>query len=241
VESRDSLLTSKENCQDVLARATHKTKRQIEELIAELAPRPDVPAVMRKLPERAPRVPAVQSGQLVPERVEVAPTVTPKLPTPAPVVAPLSPSRYKVQFTADAELREKLERLQALMKGDLAEVIEAAVTEKLERLEAKKYAETKTPRKRLDESDTSPKSRYVPAAVKRAVRKRDGDRCRFVSAEGRRCTERRGLEIHRHDPFGRGGSHDPDNLSLLCKRHNAFQAERDYGKDVFARYRDNLR
>ena len=34
----------------LLARATHRSKRQIVELVAELSPRPDVPSVMRKLP-----------------------------------------------------------------------------------------------------------------------------------------------------------------------------------------------
>jgi hypothetical protein len=58
----------------------------------------------------------------------------------AAVVEPLAPSRYKVQFTASAQLKDKLERLQALLRsevpdGDLAAVIEKAVTEKLERLE----------------------------------------------------------------------------------------------------------
>ena len=39
------------NRETVLAQAEGKTKRQIEELVAELAPKPDVPATMRKLPE----------------------------------------------------------------------------------------------------------------------------------------------------------------------------------------------
>src|SRR5882672_5041394 len=43
---------TRENRERLLERATHRSKRQIEELIAEIAPRPDVPAVMRKLPER---------------------------------------------------------------------------------------------------------------------------------------------------------------------------------------------
>jgi hypothetical protein len=47
---------TRENRQHVLARAAHKSKRQIEELIAELSPRPDAPAVMRKLPGRRGRV-----------------------------------------------------------------------------------------------------------------------------------------------------------------------------------------
>jgi hypothetical protein len=44
---------TRENAPVLLARSAHKTKRQIEELIAELTPRPDAPNVMRKLPERA--------------------------------------------------------------------------------------------------------------------------------------------------------------------------------------------
>jgi hypothetical protein len=36
----------------LLSRAVHRSKRQIEELIAERAPRPDVPGVLRKLPSR---------------------------------------------------------------------------------------------------------------------------------------------------------------------------------------------
>jgi hypothetical protein len=40
-----------DNREGVLARAVHKSKRQIEELVAELSPRPDVPASIRKLPD----------------------------------------------------------------------------------------------------------------------------------------------------------------------------------------------
>jgi len=133
-------------------------------------------------------------------------------PAQRPVVEPLSPARYKIQLTASAELRDKLERLQALMHADLAAVIEVAVTEKLERLESKRYGETKTPRKSLEQTDRSPRSRYVPAAVRRAVRKRDAKQGRFVSEQGKRCTERRGLEFHHHDPFGRGGDHNHENM-----------------------------
>jgi hypothetical protein len=36
----------------LLMRAVHRSRREIEELVAELSPRPDAPAVMRKLPDR---------------------------------------------------------------------------------------------------------------------------------------------------------------------------------------------
>src|SRR2546425_604904 len=42
----------RENRDGLVERGTHRSKRQIEEQIAEIAPRPDVPAVARKLPER---------------------------------------------------------------------------------------------------------------------------------------------------------------------------------------------
>jgi len=206
------------NCEAVLARAAHKSKREMEELVAELAPKPDVPASVRKLPTRPETAPSLKLGPdrvtvlLKTESVGATPPVdaqpaplAPPAPPPAGVVQPLSPARYQVTFTASAELRDKLERLQALVQEDLAAVIEAAVTEKLERLEAKRFAETKAPRKTLEETDTSASSRYMPAAVRRVVRKRDCGRCTFVNGQGRRCTERRGLEFHHDDPYGRGG------------------------------------
>ncbi len=57
---------TEENHGALLARAAHRTKRQIEELLAELSPRPDVPSLIRKLPERprsdVPTPPASEEG-----------------------------------------------------------------------------------------------------------------------------------------------------------------------------------
>src|SRR6188508_1694587 len=43
---------TRENHEQVLAAAKHKTIRQIEELVARLAPQPDVPSTLRALPTR---------------------------------------------------------------------------------------------------------------------------------------------------------------------------------------------
>jgi len=248
---------TRENRDLLLKRATHRSKREIEELVAELSPRPDAPALMRKLPERKrtePTLPVV-----LPERVAVSDslpldkvTLEPELrpdgvgrpvaPAVPALVEPLAPTRYKVQFTASAELHDKLERLRALMRskvpdGDLAAIIDEAVTEKLERLEARRFGETKAPKAKLSETDTSPSSRHIPAAVRRAVAERDGKRCRYVDEQGRRCTERHGLEFHHRQPFGFGGDHRPENVRLLCRAHNQFLAEQDYGKEAMSRYR----
>lgn len=155
----------------------------------------------------------------------------------------LAPARYRVQFTADAELRDQLERLQALMRssvpdGDLGTLIKMAVAEKLERLEAQRFAKTKRPRKSLDETDMTPKSRHVPAAVRRRVHERDEGQCAYVNAQGKRCQTRERLEFH-HDgtPYARGGDHSPDNIRLMCRVHNALLAEQEYGQEKMTRHR----
>jgi hypothetical protein len=156
-----------------------------------------------------------------------------------PVVEPLAPSRYRVQFTASARLQEKLERLQALTPGaDLAAIIEHAVSERLERLEARRFARVKKARKQVEESETRPSSRYIPAPIRRAVDQRDGGRCTYTDAAGRRCTARRNLEYHHHGrPYGRGGDHSVANLRLCCRAHNALLAEQEYGREMMNRFR----
>lgn len=206
---------TRENRDAILRRAVHRSKRQIDELIAELHPRPDVPALVRKLPDRgraqehrplavalggsAGARDAGPSGAADPEltmaatavsvhvgtveqaeaalpvsqRMTTAASVRPRadrahaVPSgagpdtpagtqlrpdgvgPRSVVVPLAPSRYKVQFTASADLRDKLERLQALLStqlpcGDLDAVIELAVSETLARLEARRFGTRRT-------------------------------------------------------------------------------------------------
>jgi hypothetical protein len=227
---------TRENAATVLDRAAHRTKGQIEELLAELAPRPDVPAVIRKLPVAPAPAPAAAPSlflSAVQHRLDgVASTVT-----SAPVIQPLAPESYKVQFTAGAELRRKLERLQKLMSADLAQVIERAVTEKLERLERKRFGLTKSPRRKSLPEDKPTTDRYVPAALKRAVYYRDEGRCRYTDAAGQRCKERDWLEYHHRFPYALGGRHTLRDVCLMCHAHNQYEADRDFGRAVMAQHR----
>ena len=109
------------------------------------------------------------------------------------------------------------------------------MTDALERLEARRFGKTLAPRKRLLETDTDSASRHIPAAVRRAVRERDGERCRFVDEQGRRCSERYRLEFHHRRPFAMGGDHRPENIGLLCPQHNRLLAEHDYGRAAVRR------
>lgn len=138
-------------------------------------------------------------------------------------------------------------RLQNLMRsqvpdGDLETIIDDAVSEKLERLEAKRFGKTGAPRKSLADADPAPSSRHIPAPVRRAVHERDEGRCTYEDASGRRCTARDRLEFHHHrTSFGRGGDHSVENLRLMCRTHNQLLAEREYGKAKMARYATSRR
>jgi len=231
------------NYEDVLARATHKTKREIQILVAELDPKSDVPPTIRKQPQRqAKAAPPTSSNELCLGRVaHRAPAAEPAPPAPREkpaAVEPLSKARYKVAFTASEELRDKLKRLEALMPGsDLASIIDAAVSEKLERIEAKRFGKVKKPRKSLEAADTAPGVRGISAPVRRFVCERDGNQCTFETLDGRRCPERDRLEFHHDDPYGLGGDRSAKNIRLLCKQHNAYMAELDYGKEKMDQYR----
>jgi len=111
------------------------------------------------------------------------------------------------------------------------------VSEKLERVEARRFGKTNKPRKSLEQADTSPGVRSISAAVRRFVCARDGNQCTFETPEGQRCPERDRLEFHHDDPYGFGGDRSALNIRLLCEVHNAYIAELDYGKEKMDQYR----
>ena len=246
---------TKANYEELLAKATHKTKRKLEELVAELAPKPDVPPSIRKRPERKAEPETSNASSAAnstsstsstswnrPEKAEPPePQSGPKapaVPEKRPIVEPLSQARFKVEFTASAMLRDKLKRLEALIpSSDLASIIDAAVSEKLERLEAKRFGKTNRPRKDIEDADMSPGKRDIPAPVKRAVWVRDGGRCTYRTKDGRRCPERHRLEYHHDDAYGFGGDRSVENIRLLCTAHNLYMAEMDFGKEKMDAYR----
>jgi len=73
---------TEENAEMLLARATHQSKREIEKLVAEVAPKPDVPERTRKLRTRASREPNGDSAKVAlrPDRVAEPAQVTDPCP-----------------------------------------------------------------------------------------------------------------------------------------------------------------
>jgi hypothetical protein len=222
---------TEDNARALLAEARGKSRRQIEELIARWFPRPDAPPSLEPLV-----APAAD-----PARAE-----QPSLPAAAPSRAtcpgagrsetsgrlePLSPSRYRVEFTARAELRDKVERARELLShvlpsGDLGELFERALDALIEK-ETRRRLGAGRPRKRRKLHEGL---RHVPLEIARAVWERDGGQCTYVDAEGRRCSERRFVTLEHRQPFALGGSATLDNVCLLCACHNAGSARAVFGE-----------
>jgi len=240
-----------ENYEAVLARASGRSRREIDALVAELAPQPDAAPSVRKLP--APPVLAVQAtGALSATEAAAAPNLPapvvpnplplPSLPPPRrPLIETTAPERYRVQFTVGKETHDKLRRLQELLRreipdGDPGAIFDRAVTLLLAKVESRKMGVTAKPResRSIRPGTDTPngrgvESRDIPRSVKRAVAKRDGGQCGYIGPSGHRCPERTFLEYHHIVPYARGGRATVDNISLRCRRHNQYEAEIVFG------------
>lgn len=226
-----------ENHQRVLGSARHKTKREVEEIVASLRPQPPVASSVRKVP--APKTPAVDRSA-APFPALTVPEYTTSEPArvqsaseharPRVEVKPLAPEQYKVQFTVSRETYHKLREAQDLLRhrvgnGDVAEIFGRGLTLLLAELRRTKHAASARPRAT---SGCASHTRHIPAPVRREVWARDDGQCAFVGAAGR-CTERGFLEYHHVVPFADGGPTSADNLQLRCRAHNAYEAERWFG------------
>jgi hypothetical protein len=223
-------LLTPENHGDVLDSASHKSKREVEHIVAALRPQPPVPSVVRKLPVS--KLPAVVDPHPT-IATHTHPPVVATAPAPPPrpaVVRPLAPEVYQIQFTMSREIHDRLREAQDLLRhvvpsGDPAAIFDRALLLLLKELHKTKHAETSRPR---NEHSADEGSRHVPAGIKRDVWKRDGGQCAFVGTNGR-CTERGSLEYHHVLAYAAGGRTTADNLELRCRAHNRHEADLFFG------------
>jgi hypothetical protein len=140
-----------ENHQAVLAKAARQTRSQIEALVAALAPQPDVPTSVRKLPTFPVAAPSSTPASGAPSGPPVARSSAVFAPVSRPIVQPTAFERYRVQFTIGEQTHEKLRRLQELLRREIADgdpgaIFDRAITLLLERVEKKKLGAVAKPR-----------------------------------------------------------------------------------------------
>jgi hypothetical protein len=238
---------TEENHAEVLESARGGSRSDIEKIVARLAPRPDAPTSIRKLP--TPRLASETTAPLTAPRAEVALD----LPAPAPLEArspggsppaaaatpvearraavdALAPDRYKLQVTISGGTLEKLEQAKDMLRhanpsGDVSQILDRALSLLLADLAKKKFGATDRPR---SSKGVAPGSHDVSAAVRRVVSSRDTGRCGFVSEDGHRCNERGFVEFHHIKPHAIDGPPTVPNIALRCQAHNLYEWERLY-------------
>jgi hypothetical protein len=248
---------SPEQGEALLHAAAGKTKSELQHLLAERFPRPDAPSRLQLLTAASA---SFGEGARSAAQEIGAPSRRHSSSSPGnrSRIEPLAPARYRVEFTASAELRDKLQRAADLLRhanpsGDLAVLVERALDTLLPKLEKQRLAKVtrpvrilrsasplpsdapaanastaNAPVKEVPSSSTRPG--YVPRAVRRAVLERDGERCAFVDEKGRRCEARTWLELDHRVPRAVGGADDSANLSVRCRAHNGLAAECFFGR-----------
>jgi hypothetical protein len=218
----------------VLTEARGRSKSEVELILRRLDPKPDVASTVRKVHSPV----QVAPGLPLEEPTGSAPLSGPA-PSPAPssrrdrrpVVAPLTPERYRIEMTVSKETRDKLRELQDLLcreirSGDPAIIFDRALDELLAKVKKQKLAAARTPR---PPREAKAGSRDIPAHVQRTVWARDEGRCAFNGRNGR-CSATRFLEWHHVQPFGHQGPPTVDNISLRCRAHNVYESERVFGR-----------
>jgi hypothetical protein len=226
---------SDDNHRELIAAAQHKSKRDVELLIAGVNPKPPAPTMIRRVavPPQVAETPStiVSAARPTTPPAPRQPTVdTARTAAAAAEVKVLTVDSYKLQVTISRSTHDKLRRAQDLLRhaipsGDLAALLDRAVTLLLADLERRRWAATPAPRAAATDGSTG---RHIPATVKREVWQRDQGRCRFIGTSGP-CRETAFLEFHHLEPFAEGGLATVENIQLRCKAHNLYEASLIFG------------
>ena len=250
------------NFGELLQTVSGLSVQRAREALAACFPKPDVPASIRKQPER----------QALPLLAPPDQPQQPPAPKPAPVRAPdpttrasqplvpLAPDRFKLQLTADAAFKAKLELARDLSRhaiptGDftalLGRALDLLIAEQMKRRFGKLPRGQKAkprPSKKGAEPEPSPPepaspeplareqplreptTTHVERRIRRALLERDGLRCTFRSEDGVRCDARAWLERDHVLARARGGPTSVENLRHLCRSHNRRAAELAFGR-----------
>jgi hypothetical protein len=227
---------------DLLAAAAHRTKSQIERLLAERRPQPEPPTHLEAITSSS--IQRELTHQHAPGRVEEGVSQPIETRASHSKLAPLGAKRFAIQFTIDEKTEHKLRYAQLLFShrippGDLARMFDRALEALIREGEKRKFGSTDRPRgspRRATRND-----RHIPVQVRRAVWERDRGQCAFVSENGHRCGARRFLEFDHVIPIARGGGATIDNLRLRCRAHNQYEAERSFGVDFMRGKRKSAR
>jgi 5-methylcytosine-specific restriction endonuclease McrA len=144
----------------------------------------------------------------------------------------VSPTQTEIRFVADDELMEKFQKIKELDGHVLSNPSYLEFFHRVADIALQKLDRASNNSNSLKVGGPTPPAelkasanpRYIPAALKREVWRRDRSQCTYQSSDGRKCASRFALEIDHVEPLAMGGKTEISNLRLLCRAHNQQQA-----------------
>ena len=218
----ESLLDRVSDPQELLERISGRSQNEVERIVAREQP---VPRKPREVVRRV----AVDRSR---------PSEAPLFAEPAPLVE----DRVTLRTSMGSEDYDAFEKARAIVSRKhpgatiedvLNELVEFYLKQKApkRRKEAKDRDSSKD-RKAVKDRESAnhhPTARHIPVATRDTVMLRDKQRCTFRSESGRRCAAIHNLQIDHIRPFALGGTHDAENLRVLCAAHNQHRARKTFG------------
>ena len=234
------------NVEKLLSDCAGMSKREVEEYLVALRPKPVFMPSIRKTHS----VPVSPFNASAPVQV---PRPTPRV-SPS-ILEPATPVTFNFRFAAERKFKDKFERLAEVLGVEnplqhMAEIMEQALDIALDKKDLKRKRARRLERKsksidnRRQEScpgKVLAKSRYIPSHVRERVHERAGYRCEYRDPDGTRCHSRTGLEVEHVLPFALYRSHDEKYLRLFCRPHNRLSAEKVFGVAFIQEKIDALR
>ncbi|HJZ84548.1 MAG TPA: HNH endonuclease signature motif containing protein [Polyangia bacterium] len=207
------------NCDDVLAEAMQRPKREVERIKARLAPKPVPRDVVRKAPAPFP-------GKVAQSPVQVE---------------MLTGDLARRHLTTDREFEELLASARSALSHTMPGASELEILKQglrcIIRDHEKRKGLTERPRPPRQPTASPSPGAAIPRPVRRAVWQRDQARCQWPTEDGVICGSRVRVEFHHLIDRGKGGPSTEDNLILACAAHNQYAADQTWGRAWMEKFR----
>mgnify|MGYP001578595207 CR=1 FL=1 len=204
--------------QELIDEVAGKSKRQVEQIFASIAPEVQIPKEREKV--------------LTPELTQLSLVVDSETMEMLKRFQELKGNQNHCEILKTT-LKEYLKRNDPEKKS-------SSVEAKLEFVETQSTEENTflslTQHQPADVTDRSP-SRYVPVDSKRRIWQRAHSQCEYIDPKSkRRCESRHRLQLDHIIPWSVGGKTDFSNLRLACPTHNTLYAIQYFGEKKMNRW-----
>jgi hypothetical protein len=248
-----------ENCDEVLPRFFHRSKREAMAEVAALRPVEEPPSrtvvsAVRTSPAGAEEAPIARDAPHASAPAELGPPPATVQPAEHPdansqtqpqrsrdTALPLTADLSRLHVTVSHRFLAKLEAARAALshaqpRATTEQILEAGLD-----LLLGQHAKRKGLVARPLAKPRPSKPDHVPAHVRREVWARDEGRCQHPLASGGICGSRDRVEVHHLEARALGGAATAENLSLRCRFHNDLAARRDFGDRFMDRFTQRKR